>query len=115
MDISNIVTYGLGSIAVFGALSIITQKLAGGGKVKNLLKSFKRDERQKQLEKNIKTLTAEQEVISKQLSAAEVASEETKEKIQAIFRKSAVEAQKILKADTIQEIDEQIEEDWEKL
>lgn len=111
----NIVTYGLGGVAVFGLVSIILQKLASGGGIKDALKKFKRAEKQKELSEDIKSLSDEQQVVVKQLKASEAASEESKQRIQAVVKKTAVEVQKILKEDRIKDIDDTIQEDWSKL
>lgn len=115
MTPTNIVTYGLGGVAVFGILTMLLNKLATGSKVSDALKMFKKEEKQKELAEKVKTLAKEQEVVVKQLKAAELASEDSKNKVQQIIRKAAVEAQRVLKEDSLQEIDSQIDEDWNKL
>jgi hypothetical protein len=111
----SIVTYGLGGVAVFGIVSIILQKLASGSKVADAIQLFKHKESQDQAIEKVKTFTKEQEVVNKQLHAAEAASDESKKRVQQIVQKAAVDVQQVLKADSIQKVDDQIDDDWGKL
>jgi len=111
---SNILIYGLGSVGVFGLLYFILNKVINSDK-KNLLNIFKHEQKQVDIEEDIKTITKEQEVIVKQIKASEQASEKSKTEVKKVLRESAVKIQEILKKDTIEAIDKDIDLDWDKL
>jgi len=115
MDAGNIVLYGLGAVALAGGLALFLPKILGGSSKKKLLDMFKKEQKQKELQEEIKAVTQEQKVIATQIKASENASEETKEKIKKNLQAAAVEIQKILKEDNLSAIDAQIEEDWGEL
>ena len=115
MGPSSILTYGLGGVAVFGILAIVLQKLASGSSIKDAIEKFKKKEKQEALASAVEDLSKEQQVIVKQLKASEAVSEESKKKIEAIVKKTAVEVQALLKVDTIQQLDDEIQKDWEDL
>lgn len=109
------VLYGLGGVAVVGALAIFLPKLMGRSKKSKLLDQFKKDAKQEKLQTEVKEITKEQKVIAAQVEASEHASEETKKVIQEKLQKAAVEIQETLKKDNLAAIDAQIDEDWEGL
>jgi len=106
---------GLGTVGVVGALALFLPKLMGKSKKSKILDQFKKNEKQKQLQTEVKEITKEQKVIAAQIEASEHASEETKTKIKEKLQKAAVEIQETLKEDNLAAIDDQIEEDWGKL
>ena len=106
---------GLGVAGVVGALAIFLPKLMGRSKKSKILDQFKKGEKQKQLQAEVKEITKEQEVIAAQIEASEHASEETKTKIKEKLQKAAVEIQATLKEDNLAAIDSQIDEDWKDL
>ena len=103
---------GLGGVAGIGALFIFLPKLLGRSKKSKLLDQFKKDEKQKKLQDEVKVITKEQKVIAKQIEASEHASAETKEKIKKKLQKAAIEIQETLKEDNLSVIDDQIDSDW---
>ena len=115
MDAGNIVFYGLGAVALAGGLALFLPKILGGSSKKKLLDMFKRKQKEKELQEEIKNITKEQQVIATQLKASENASEETKEVIKKKLQVAAVEIQKALKEDNLSVIDDQIDEDWGKI
>jgi len=106
---------GLGGVAVVGALAIFLPKLMGRSKKNKILDQFKKDEKQKQLQAEVKEISKEQEVIAAQIKASEHASEETKAKVKKKLQKAAAEIQETLKEDNLAAIDSQIDEDWKDL
>jgi len=76
---------GLGGVGIVGVLAIFLPKLLGRSKKSKLLDQFKKDEKQKRLQ------------------------DEIKKKLQ----KAAVEIQETLKEDSLSAIDDQIDSDWE--
>jgi flagellar biosynthesis component FlhA len=110
---AKIVTFGLGGVALFGGLWLLIQKLTSGKSSDK--RSVVHKIKQAVTQKKIEEVTKEQEVIVKQLKQAEQASEDSKEKIKKIVRKAAVEMNTILKEDSIAKIDDNIDDDWEKL
>lgn len=109
------VLYGLGGVAVVGALAIFLPKLMGRSKKSKLLDTFKKDAKQEKLQAEVKEISKEQKVIAAQIEASEHASEETKVKIKEKLQKAAVEIQETLKQDNLAAIDDQIDEDWKDL
>lgn len=107
-----IAIYGLGGVALFSGIMMLIQKFMGK---KSETRKIAHTTKQEILKEDLEKISKEQEVIQKQLKQAEVASEESKEKIKVIARKAAVEMNKILKEDTIARIDDQIDSDWENL
>ncbi len=107
------ILYGLGAVGVVGALAIFLPSLFGRSKKNKLLDQFKKDEKQKRLQDEVKVISKEQKVIAAQIEASEHASEETKEKIKKKLQKAAVEIQETLKEDSLSAIDSQIDSDWE--
>lgn len=106
---------GLGAVGVVGALALFLPKLMGRSKKTKILDQFKKDEKQKELQAEVKEISKEQKVIAAQIEASEHASEETKTKIKEKLQKAAVEIQETLKKDNLAAIDSQIDEDWESL
>ena len=106
---------GLGGVGVVGALFIFLPKLFGRSKKDKILDIFKKDEKQKRLQDEVKEITKEQKVIVAQIQASENASKETKEKIKKKLQKAAVEIQETLKEDSLSAIDTQIDDDWGKM
>jgi galactokinase/mevalonate kinase-like predicted kinase len=104
---------GLGGVGLVGALFIFLPKLFGRSGKNKILDQFKKDEKQKRLQDEVKVISKEQKVIAAQIEASEHASEETKEKIKKKLQKAAVEIQETLKEDSLSAIDSQIDEDWE--
>lgn len=115
MGPTTILMYGLGGTALVGIITMLLTKFTGRSKKKKLLDMFKKDKQQEDLQKEIKEVTKEQEVIKKQLQLADTASKETKQKIKKTLQKAAVEIQDTLKKEKISEIDAQIDSDWEDL
>ena len=113
--VGNILTYGLGSVAIFGGISILFNKFIGSDSKKAFLEKFKKDEKQKELQENIEHIDKEQQVIASQVRITEKSAAETQVKVKNILRKAAVEIQETLKQDSISEIDKQIDEDWKNL
>jgi cell division septation protein DedD len=111
----NMIMYGLGSVGVVGLLAIFLPKLLGRSNNKKLLDVFKKDQKQEQLQTEVKEITKEQQVIAAQIKASENASEETKKVIKQKLQKAAVEIQETLKQDNLSAIDSQIDEDWKDL
>jgi len=109
---SKIAVYGLGGVALFSGVMIFIQKFINK---KPKEKEIAHAAKQEVLQENVEKVTKEQEVIQKQLKQAEQASEESKQKIQIIARKAAVEMNKVLKEDSIAKIDDQIDSDWNNL
>lgn len=103
---------GLGGVGLIGVLAIFLPKLLGRSKKSKILDQFKKDEKQKRLQDEVKVISKEQKVIAAQVVASEHASEETKEKIKKKLQKAAVEIQETLKEDSLSAIDSQIDEDW---
>lgn len=104
---------GLAGVGGIGALFLFLPKLLGRSKKRKILDEFKKDEKQKRLQDEVKVITKEQKVIAKQIEASEHASAETKEKIKKKLQKAAVEIQETLKEDSLSAIDDQIDDDWE--
>lgn len=115
MSASSIVLFGVGATALVGIITLISSKMASKSSGTKLLDVFKKDQKQEELQTNIKEVSKEQEVIVKQIELSQTASEETKEKIKKKLQQTAVEIQKTLKEDKISEIDKQIDSDWENL
>lgn len=109
------ILYGLGAVGLIGAAALFLPKLFGRSKKNKLLDQFKKDEKQKQLQDEVKVITKEQQVIAAQIEASEHASEETKKKIKEKLQKAAVEIQETLKEDNLAAIDEQIDSDWKDI
>ena len=57
MAISNIVLYGLGGTAIAGFLALVLPKLLGRSDDKKLLDVFKKDQKQEQLQTEVKEIT----------------------------------------------------------
>ena len=108
------ILYGVVAVAGFGIITLIISKFTGSSK-KNLLRVFKKDKKQEELQKEIVNITKEQKVIADQIKASEHASKETRKKITEKLQKAAVEIQETLKKDNLSEIDNQIDEDWKDL
>lgn len=104
--------FGLGGVALFGGVMLFIQKFMGK---KSEAREIAHTAVQKHIQTKVEKVTKEQEVIEKQLKQAEVATEESKEKIKVIARKAAVEMNKVLKEDSIAKISDQIDSDWEDL
>jgi hypothetical protein len=104
---------GLGGVGIIGVLAIFLPKLLGRSKKSKILDQFKKDEKQKRLQDEVKVISKEQKVIAAQIEASEHASEETKVKIKKKLQKAAIEIQETLKEDNLSAIDSQIDEDWE--
>jgi gas vesicle protein len=109
------ILYGLGAVGIVGALALFLPKLFGRSNKSKILDTFKKDEKQKKLQDEVKNITKEQQVIAKQIEASEHASAETKEKIKKKLQKAAVEIQETLKQDSLSAIDEQIDDDWKDM
>lgn len=109
------VLYGLGGVAVVGALAIFLPKLLGRSKKSKLLDEFKKNAKQEKLQAEVKEITKEQKVLEAQIKASEHASEETKTEIKKKLQKAAVEIQETLKKDNLAAIDDEIDEDWGKM
>lgn len=110
---AKIAFFGLGGVALFGGIWLLIQKFVHGKSSDK--KSIVHKIKQAVLKEDLDNVTKEQKVITKQLKEAEKASEESKEKIKTIARKAAVEMNKVLKQESIAEIDNNIEEEWGKL
>lgn len=109
---AKIAVFGLGGVALFGGIMLFIQKFMNK-KIK--VREIVHETKQQVLKEDLEKVTKEQEVIAKQLKQAEVASEESKEKIKKIARKAAVDMNKVLKEDSIAKISDQIDSDWEDL
>lgn len=109
------ILFGLGGVAVIGALALFLPKLMGRSKKSKLLDQFKKDAEQEKLQTEVKEITKEQQVIAAQIKASEHASEETKAKVKEKLQKAAVEIQETLKKDNLAAIDAQIDEGWKGL
>jgi galactokinase/mevalonate kinase-like predicted kinase len=112
MDAGNIAIYGLGGAALAGLIAIFLPKILGRSDDTKLLDRFKKDQKQEQLQTEVKEITKEEQVIAAQIKASENTSEETKKKVKEKLQKAAVEIQEVLKKDNLSAIDSQIDEDW---
>ena len=106
---------GLAGVGGIGALFIFLPKLLGRSKKSKILDQFKKDEKQKRLQDEVKEITKEQQVIAAQIKASEHASEATKAKVKKKLQKAAIEIQETLKEDNLSAIDTQIDDDWGKM
>ena len=106
---------GLGGVGIVGAIFIFLPKIFGRSSAEKLLDNFKKDEKDKKLQDEVKKISKEEQVLAAQIKASENASEETKQKIKKKLQKAAVEIQQTLKEDSIAAIDDQIDEDWEDM
>ena len=109
------ILYGVGVAGLVGLATIFIPKIFGKSSKTKLLEKFQKDQKQKELENEVREITKEEKVITEQLKASEHASEETKKVIKKKLQKAAVEIQETLKQDNLSAIDDQIEEDWKGL
>lgn len=110
---AQIAIFGLGGVALFGGAWFLIQKFISGKSSEK--RSITHKIKQAVLKEDLDSVSKEQKVISKQLKQAEKASVKSREEIKTIAREAAVKINKVLKQDSIAEIDDMIEDEWENL
>jgi len=107
--------FGLGSVALFGGIMLLLKRFIQKDDQKKDIEVAKHEGKQEQIQDQIKEITKEQAVLVKQIEVSKKASQKSREKVEKIAQKAAVEMHKVLSHDDIVKTDKMIDDEWEDL
>ncbi len=102
----NIATYGIGSVAFFGIISIILQKIVGRKPKPPIIQATTQPDTLR--------IDKEQALLTNQIEQAQKGSKETRAKIKTILQTAAKEVQESLNEDSIKTI-ENLDKGWDDI
>ena len=115
MDASNIMFLGLGSVALFGGVSMLMSKFVSFKKGRLSILEEQHEQMTNDTIEQINTATAKQNELNKTVQQTEEIAQEKREKVKQIIDNANKQIKDTLNETDLKKLDKQIQHDWSEL